>query len=198
MTVHAIQVNFADEGFTVKANPSSYVYYQYLIERSDDGQNWIQLSDKRQNTADAPHDLIVLDEPVKTRYLKITNAKTMNGKFSLSDFRVFGFGAENNNPPQEVTGISVKRNENDKRRFQLNWNKQDNTTGYIVRWGVNKNQLNNAVTVYTNQLEAGYFNRDSEYWFSVDAFNENGLTSGKTTGMGKHRKKTQLLKHPII
>jgi hypothetical protein len=190
VTVHAIQVNFADEGFTVKANPSSYVYYQYLIEMSDDGQNWIQLVDKRQNTADAPHDLIVPDEPVKTRYLKITNAKTMNGKFSLSDFRVFGFGAENNNPPQEVTGISVIRNENDKRRFQLNWDNRDNATGYIVRWGVNKNQLNNAVTVYANRLEAGYFNRDSEYWFSIDAFNENGLTSGKTvvsgnpTGMG--------------
>jgi hypothetical protein len=57
---------------------------------------------------------------------------------------------------------------------------QTGATGYIVHWGVKENQLNNAAMVFNNQLEAGYYNRDSEYYFSVDAFNENGLTSGQT------------------
>jgi hypothetical protein len=26
--------------------------------------------------------------------------------------------------------------------------------------------------------EAGYFNRDSEYFFTIDSFNENGITKG--------------------
>jgi hypothetical protein len=39
--------------------------------------------------------------------------------------------------------------------------------------------------VFTNQLEAGYFNRDSEYYFAVDAFNENGLTHGTTVTKGE-------------
>ncbi|MDR2622036.1 MAG: hypothetical protein LBC48_05585 [Dysgonamonadaceae bacterium] len=64
----------------------------------------------------------------------------------------------------------------DKRRFLLTWNKQNNVTGYIVRWGVDPHHLNNATMVYTNRLEAGFFNRDSEYWFAVDAFNEAGIT----------------------
>jgi hypothetical protein len=41
-------------------------------------------------------------------------------------------------------------------------------------------------------LEAGYFNRDSEYFFSVDAFNENGVTIGKTIA----KDNTSNLKNP--
>jgi hypothetical protein len=183
-TVRAIQVNFADQDFTIKANPGSYVNYQYTIEISDNGETWSQLIDKMQNTADSPHELIVLDNPVQTRYIRIVNKKTMNGKFSLSGFRVFGTGEDGNGLPQEVTGFLVKRNKNDKRRFQLNWDKQTAATGYIVHWGVKENQLNNAIMVLGNQLDAGYFNRDSKYYFSIDAFNENGVTSGQTIVAG--------------
>lgn len=38
--------------------------------------------------------------------------------------------------------------------------------------------------VLGNQLDAGYFNRDSKYYFSIDAFNENGVTSGQTIVAG--------------
>jgi hypothetical protein len=31
--------------------------------------------------------------------------------------------------------------------------------------------------LFDNAFEAGYFNRDSEYYFSVSAFNENGFTN---------------------
>mgnify|MGYP005885488197 FL=1 len=33
------------------------------------------------------------------------------------------------------------------------------------------------MVVYNNQYEARYFNRDSEYYFSIIAFNENGVGS---------------------
>ncbi|MDR0508177.1 MAG: family 43 glycosylhydrolase [Dysgonamonadaceae bacterium] len=174
MQVNAIQINFADHDFNNKAS-SSYTFYQYIVEASTDGKNWMQIIDRRQNTADMPHELIILDLPQQTRYMRIINAKTLNGKFSMSGFRVFGQGAGKS--PNKVTGLQVKRM-TDKRRFVLNWNRQDNATGYIVRWGVERNQLNNAVMVFDNRLEAGFFNRDSEYWFTVDAFNENGITKG--------------------
>jgi hypothetical protein len=191
VAVRAIQVNFADEGFTVLATPFSYVYYQYKIEMSDNGSAWTTLIDKTQNTADTPHELIVLDEAVTTRYLRITNAKTLGGKFSLSGFRVFGNAS--GDTPEEVSGLHVERNSNDKRRYQLSWRKVNNATGYVVHWGLNEHQLNNASVVYTNQLEAGYFNRDSEYLFSVDAFNENGVTIGKTIA----KDNTSQLKNPV-
>ena len=175
MDINAIQVNFADHDFTNKAG-NSYVNYQYIVEGSNDAKNWKNIIDYSKNTKDEPHALIVLGKPEKFRYLRITNSKELTGKFSLSDFRVFGNGG--GELPGKVSGIQVKRN-SDKRRFQLNWDKQENTTGYIVRWGIDKTQLNNATMVFDNQMEAGYFNRDSQYYFSVDAFNENGVITGK-------------------
>jgi hypothetical protein len=41
---------------------------------------------------------------------------------------------------------------------------------------VRKDALTNAVMVYDNRYEGGFFNRDSRYYFSVEAFNENGVT----------------------
>lgn len=34
--------------------------------------------------------------------------------------------------------------------------------------------LTHSVTVFYNQYEARHFNRDSEYYFSITAFDENG------------------------
>ncbi|MDR0835156.1 MAG: family 43 glycosylhydrolase [Tannerella sp.] len=166
MAVNALQVNFADHDFTNKAE-NSYVFYQYRIESSDDGNKWKILTDRTKNIKDMPHETIVLEKQVKTRFLRITNTKTVNGKFSISGFRVFGKG--NKKMPTKVSGLTVQR-ETDKRRFSLQWNKQPGATGYYVRWGVKPNRLNNAAMVFDNEFEAGYFNRDSEYYFSVTAF----------------------------
>lgn len=177
MEVNAIQVNFADQDFTNKA-PDSYVFYQYRIEISDDGQKWESLIDRTQNTKDMPHELIVLDNSQKTRYIRITNTKDMTGKFSMYGFRVFGSGG--GEAPEEVSGIQVKRSKDDTRRIFLSWDEQPNTTGYVVRWGVKKDEMKNATMVFSNQMEGGYFNRDFPYLFSIDAFNENGVTPGNT------------------
>ena len=182
MQVNAIQVNMADQDYMVLGNPFSNVYYQYKVESSNDGQTWKMFIDRTQNTKDMPHELIVLDDPEEVRYLRITNTKVQDGKFSMSGFRVFG--SAEGELPKEVTGFLAKRQKNDPRRFQLNWDKQDNATGYIVRWGVREDQMNNATMVFTNSLEAGYFNRNSKYYFSVDAFNESGVATGKSIQEG--------------
>ncbi|MDR2475248.1 MAG: family 43 glycosylhydrolase [Bacteroidales bacterium] len=183
MKVNAIQVNFADQDFTVKA-PNSSVFYQYKIEISNDGGNWELFIDRSQNTADRPHELIVAAEPSTARYFRIVNATNMNGRFSLSGFRIFGKGSGEAHAG-EVSGIQARRQGDDRRRIQLTWDKQENATGYVVRWGISADRLNNASMVFANQLEAGYFNRDSEYYFAVDAFNENGVTRGNTAVKGE-------------
>ena len=187
MTVNAIHVNFADQDFTIKAPSSgeniSFVYL-YSIEISDDGEagNWTTLVDKTANTQATIHDLIVLDVPVETRYLRINNAKALPGKFSLFDFRVFG--TANGALPTEITGIQVQRKV-DERRFLIKWDKQTDVTGYIVRWGIAQNKLNHSTVVYTNQLEAGYFSAGVPYYFAIDAFNENGISRGQTVVKGE-------------
>jgi len=185
MTVNAIHVNFADHDFTIKAIPPgkniSFIYL-YTIEISDNGENWTMLVDKTTNTKGTVHDLIALDVPVETRFLRITNAKELPGKFSLFDFRVFG--TANGALPTEITGIQVQRKV-DERRFLIKWDKQTDVTGYIVRWGIAQNKLNHSTVVYTNQLEAGYFSAGVPYYFAIDAFNENGISRGQTVVKGE-------------
>jgi hypothetical protein len=173
--VTAIQVNFADQDFTIRA-PHDLFAYQYIIEVSENGKKWQKIVDKTTNTRDAVHDLIVLNQPIETRYLRITNKKELPGKFSLYGFRIFGNGK--GNLPQEVSNVNVQRNPEDKRRFSITWDEQAESDGYIVNVGIKPDQLLNAIMVHTNQYEGGFFNRDSDYYFSIDSFNENGVTKG--------------------
>ncbi|GAB6012246.1 family 43 glycosylhydrolase [Viscerimonas tarda] len=177
MDVRAIQANFADQDFTLLAD-NSYFNYQYYIESSDNGVNWTRIVDRTANVKDMPHDFIVLDKALKTQFLRITNSQNIKeGKFSLYDFRVFGNGK--GKAPKAVTNFKATREE-DRRRIEFSWDKVEGATGYIVNWGVKKSQLKNASMVMdATTLEAGYFNRDSEYFFSIDSFNENGITKGK-------------------
>lgn len=177
MTVEAIQINFADHGFTTKRTDIAPIY-QYYIECSDDGSNWKGIIDRGENTKDMPHELVVLDKPVKTRYIRIVNVKEMEGNLSLYDLRVFGNGG--GKKPQKVEELDVQRDKNDTRKINLSWPRADNAQGYILRWGVKENQLKNATMIYSeNVFEGRFFNRDSDYYFSIDSFNENGITEGK-------------------
>ncbi len=173
MELNAVQVNFADHNFHVRA-PHGPVIYQYFIEGSVDGTKWTRLFDETANQQDAPHKLHVLDAPTSIRYLKISNAKELDGNFSLFDFRLFG--QAHDAVPAAVTGFQTTRDEADKRIFRFTWNAQPDATGYILRWGTRKEFLMHSAVVYTNEYEARYFNRDSEYYFSIEAFNESGVS----------------------
>jgi len=171
--VNAIQVNFADQDFNITA-PHDLIIYKFIIEASDDGEKWKIISDKRKNTKDAIHELIVLDKPVETRYLRITNCQELPGKFSLYDFRIFGKGK--GELPKEVTALKVVRNEEDPRRYNLSWAHQKEADGYIVNVFLENGTFVASVMVMDNFYEGGFFNRDSNYKFTVDAFNANGIT----------------------
>ncbi|MDR1784099.1 MAG: family 43 glycosylhydrolase [Dysgonamonadaceae bacterium] len=165
-TVNAVQVNFSDQDFT-NLSENSFTVYRYKIESSDDGEKWKMLIDRSKNDKDMPHELIVLQKPVETRFLRITNTKNLtNGRFSISGFRVFGGKLAT----QKVQGLKIERNA-DKRRFSLSWDKQPEAVNYIVRWGISSDKLFNAAMVTTNSYEAGYFNRDTEYFFDVEYIN---------------------------
>ncbi|MDR2534019.1 MAG: family 43 glycosylhydrolase [Tannerellaceae bacterium] len=173
MEVNAVQVNFSDHDFNIRAPHPPFIY-RYYIESSTDGQAWRRIADRSKNTADAAHELIVLDAPVKARHLRIVNAADIPGKFSVSGFRAFGKGERA--APKPVTGLRVVRNEADKRRYALEWPPSEGAAGYIVRAGLSPDALYHSVMVYENRYEGGFFNRDSEYYFRVDAFNESGLS----------------------
>ena len=74
----------------------------------------------------------------------VYNKKDLAGRFSMYDFRVFGHGK--GKLPPEVESFKVNRKE-DCRRFYFSWNKSDRATGYIIHWGVKRDQLKNASMV---------------------------------------------------
>lgn len=175
-TVRAIQVNFADNESGLKPD-SKNISYSYRILASDDGNSWDVIVDKSSNIKDACHDYIELERPVQAKYIKIENVKVPDGRFSIYDLRIFG--SREGKVPATVDDFTVVREETDKRKALLEWPEDENATGFIINYGVDKDKLYSSVIVYdAGSLTLTGLNRDVTYYFSIDSFNESGITAG--------------------
>lgn len=174
--INAIQVNFADNESNLKPD-SKNICYCYRILASNDGKSWDVIADKSNNTEDACHDYIELEMPVKAKYIKIENIRVPDGKFSIYDLRIFGI--REGKVPVNVDDFTVSMEDTDTRRARLEWPEDDNATGFIINYGVDKNKLYSSVMVYdTSSLMVTGLNKDVTYYFSIDAFNESGIAAG--------------------
>jgi hypothetical protein len=78
-----------------------------------------------------------------------------------------------------VKGVSVERNASDPRRADVKWTKDNSATGFVVNYGTDINKLYTSVIVYdSDSLKLTGLNKGVTYYFSVDAFNESGITRG--------------------
>ncbi|MDR0725163.1 MAG: family 43 glycosylhydrolase, partial [Prevotellaceae bacterium] len=171
--IYAIQVNFADQDAKLRGRNED-IYYQYIIEHSVDGKKWKTLVDKSENREDVPHDYIQLQQPVKSRHIRIVNVRVPSGKFSLSGLRVFGKG--NKEAPKAVSSITLERM-NDRRGVKLKWEAVEDATGYNVRFGIHKDKLYHNYLVYgKNNVTINALNSEKTYFYTVDSFNENGVS----------------------
>lgn len=177
-TVKAIQLNFAENN-TQLFGREGIKAQQYLLEYSNNNKNWIKLVDQTANEEDLTHQYHSFKTPVKARYFKVTNYRVPSGTFAVSGFRVFGTG--NSKKPTKVTSFEVTRDATDSRNVTLRWKKQANATGYNIRFGVVKENLNRVYQVYNDTtLTIRSLNKDQKYWFAIDTFGENGITKGDT------------------
>lgn len=176
VTINAIHVNFADNEAKLKPE-SKNLQYCYRIFSSNDLKTWKVIVDKSNNTEDACHDYIELDKPVKARYIKVENIKVPDGNFSVYDLRIFG--KKKGRTPDEVTGFEVERIASDTRRASVKWTRDNSATGYVVNYGTDINKLYSSVMVYdADSVRLTGLNKGVKYFFSVDAFNESGITKG--------------------
>jgi hypothetical protein len=75
-----------------------------------------------------------------------------------------------------VKNFSLKR-KTDRRDAVLTWSSQPNCQGYNVLWGVAPDKLYSSWMVYDqNSLELKSLSVDQTYYFSIEAFNENGIS----------------------
>jgi len=175
-TVNAIQVNFADNESALKPD-SKNIFYCYRILASNDGKLWDVIVDKGNNTIDACHDYIELEKPLRAKYIKIENVKVPDGKFSIYDLRIFG--TRKGNTPAAIDDFAVERNVADTRKARLVWHEDKDATGYIINYGTDPGKLYASVMVYdANTMMLTGLNKDVTYHFSIDSFNECGITKG--------------------
>lgn len=175
-TVNAVQINYAENGTSLMGRQGD-IYYQYLLQYSSDHKTWKTLVDKTRNETDVPHDYLELIKPVKARYIKLVNYHVADGTFALAGLRVFGNGG--GKAPLTVENFTAERNASDPCVVNLKWNKNKNAVGYNIRFGTQKDKLYlNYQVLGGNSITIRSLNGSSKYYFTIDAFNENGITKG--------------------
>lgn len=174
-SVNAIQVNFDEYGAKQKGFVPG-VYQSYVIYASVNGEDWYPVVDYSTKKTDTPHDYIEFEEPFKARYIKLQNKEyTVSSNLSVRDLRIFGNGL--GSKPRPVNGFTVKRNEEDPCKVSLAWNEVPHAQGYIVRYGIAKDKLySNFQVMGETSLEIGSLNKGVTYYFTIDTYNENGIT----------------------
>jgi hypothetical protein len=173
-TVHAIQINYADQDATFLGKAKG-IYHQYKIYQSNDGKTWKLLVDKSNNKTDVPHDYIELSKPVQTRFLKLENIHMPTGKFAISGFRVFGKGP--GAVPDTVKDFIVLRTEKDKRSAWLKWAPQNKAYAYNIYMGIAPDKLYNCIMIYgSNEYYFKGMDRNLPYYFQIEAINEAGVS----------------------
>jgi xylan 1,4-beta-xylosidase len=180
-TVHAVQINYADQDATVMGKQTG-LYHQYQLLGSKDGKTWELLKDKSQNKTDIPHEYLVFDKPVQIRFLKLLNIHVPTGKFAISGLRVFGKGI--GAVPDSVQHFIVLRGDSERRNAWLKWQVNEAATGYVIYTGTAPDKLYNSIMVYgNNEYFFSAMEKDQPYYFQIEAFNENGI--GKRTTIVK-------------
>jgi len=172
--IKAIQVNYND----YKSNLYGKVpglFHQYIVEGSVDKISWFTLVDQLNNTNDVPNDYNEVTTHQKARFIRFKNKHVPMPYLSISDIRVFGMG--NGKLPKSVSKFTVDRDE-DRRDAKISWNAQKNAAGYNILWGIAPNKLYSSWLVYdADSLELKSLNTDQSYYFAIEAFNENGVSS---------------------
>lgn len=194
MDVRAVQINFADDSLPIaspgkiqgSATQPRYIeerdhVTRWILEGSLDGIEYFVIEDKSEAVTDLPHDLIVREEGVRVRYVKLTILQIpYDVAPCISGLRIFGIG---DGEKPVVPEYSIRRSDD---RLDLLVDIEDTmgASGYNVLWGHAQDKLYHSYQIYKNdgvrtQKRIGALVRSQDYFVRVDAFNENGITHGK-------------------
>ncbi|MEV7389200.1 family 43 glycosylhydrolase [Streptomyces sp. NPDC091215] len=192
-TVHAVQINLADHELGATAPPAPGgtdpghsghswrgIYpgrqpTEIVVEMSRDGTEWTVVHDSVGTGADAPHAFIVLEAPLRVRFVRVTGGRMpFDGLFAVSGVRVFGDGDGDAPSPVRARALRV-----DGRTARIEWDAAARATGYNVRYGRHPGKLYHSWLVHDRtKLDLRSLNAGADYWVAVDAFGEAGIAPG--------------------
>lgn len=171
--IYAIQLNFHDHEAGIYTRVEG-LRHRFVIDVSENGSHWQTVVDRSNSYKDAPNAYLALNQPVEGKFIRYRNIEVPGKNLALSEVRVFGIGF--GKKPGKVKGFSVKR-EADRRDASLSWEPVKNAQGYNIRWGIEPGKLYHSWLVYeVSEHFMRCLDRDTPYFFTIEAFNENGIS----------------------
>jgi xylan 1,4-beta-xylosidase len=177
--VKAVQLHFVDYKSNIFESDST-VYTQFKLYHSRDGQQWQTIADLSNEKRDRPNAYIELPQPVRTRYIKYEHVYVAAPNLAISDIRVFGNAS--GRAPATPGGFSARR-DTDARNAFITWRKVPGVVGYNILWGIQPAKLYQTYQVFADQpssLEIRALTVGQEYYFAIEAFDENGVSKAST------------------
>ncbi|MBR4165104.1 MAG: family 43 glycosylhydrolase [Lachnospiraceae bacterium] len=188
-TVNAVQINFADAHIDVpvpgKIRPGTQARYieeaelhtRWKLECSENGRDWEVLEDKTAADTDLSHDLVVREEGITARYLRLSQMEVPYlQQPCISGFRVFGRGE--GFAPAVPQFTAVRSGDLD---MTVTIEAQPDTTGFNVLFGSAPDKLYHSYMLFSaGDQRIGALIKGRAYYVRVDAFNDTGITEGKT------------------
>jgi len=175
--IYAFQLNFHDQESGIYTRTEG-LHHRYIIEVSEDNKNWKKVVDKSNSFKDTPNAYVVLNQPVKAKYVRYKNISVPGKNLAMSEIRIFGLGF--GKKPTTVKDFRINRKD-DKRDALLQWKSVSGAQGYNIRWGIAPDKLYQSWMVYdVNELLMRCLDRDTPYYFTIEAFNENGNSEKST------------------
>lgn len=184
-SVHAVQINFADDKIEIPVpgeirgiTQRRYIeeadlVTRWVLEGSLDGEDYFMVEDKSHADTDLTHDLVIREEGLSVRFLKLTIIEVPYGqKPCISGFRVFGTG---DGEKPEVPEYTVVRDNDLDMTIEIS---PINVTGYNILWGNSPEKLYHSYMIFGIKQRVGALVKGRDYYVRVDAFNENGITEG--------------------
>lgn len=171
--IYAFQLNFHDQESEIYTRTEG-LRHRFTLEVSEDGKNWKTVIDRSNSFEDAPNAYLTLNQPVKGKYVRYKNVEVPGKNLALSEIRVFGKGF--GKKPSKVKGFKINRQE-DRRDASFKWEPVKGAQGYNIRWGIAPDKLYQSWLIYdVNEHFMRNLDRGTKYYFSIEAFNENGIS----------------------
>lgn len=175
--IRAVQVNYVDYQNTVFDSDSS-VYTQFRLYTSRDGKKWDKITDlTQQPKRDRACAYVELPTAVRARYVRYEHVYTAGPYVAINGFRVFGKGL--GKAPASPLNLKAVR-QKDQRNADISWQKVPGAVGYNILWGIAKDKLYQTYQIWNDQpdqLELRALNVGVPYYFAIESFNENGVST---------------------
>lgn len=190
-TVHAVQLNFGDNFGSVslpaRGEEEMKAHGRYIddekfplrwyLEYSEDGAQWQMWEDHRPAEDDRAHPLLVNEEGISLRYLRLTVTEMPYSQNAcLAGIRVFGVCGCPAPAPASNVRLSL---EEDGEGFFAEW--QGSAMGYNVLWGHTPEKLYHCYQVLgSSKANVRALVKGRPCYVRIDAFGEGGVTEGET------------------